>query len=308
MQLVPFGYCSRRPTMIELPRKPRITLSRASSISLAFGCECMVICPILRDRQPSAMDKLSDFPYLTVDEFVKACDHVQLLLPDSAVLAAESACLRITRRLAAVPGLNADCHDHIDLHLETPEDHDEEAIIKHSQAETFVTVHYDILLSPSYRVPVVYMIASPPLPVSQFFDLVVPHHFRDAMRQVGVMGALSMTVILGFAEPASPADLVLAGPSFDRITSILCTSLSHCRHYVCHGSWKRACSGLYASVAGYRWGKCWPECVEHRIAPCVIEVVYSSSLSSMASSSSSMGASSSFPSSLSSLGRFTPAV
>jgi ubiquitin-like-conjugating enzyme ATG10 len=179
-------------------------------------------------KDPSAMDNVSAFPYLTVDEFVKACNHAESLLPDSAVLADDSACLRVTRRLAAALIVNADDQYHIDSEIETPEDHDEEAIIKHSQGDLFVTVHYDILLSPSYRVPVVYMTASPPLPVSEFFNLVVPYHFRDAMRDVGVMGALSMTVNVDSAEPAPLADFVLAGSSFDGYASILCTSLSHC--------------------------------------------------------------------------------
>jgi ubiquitin-like-conjugating enzyme ATG10 len=259
-------------------------------------------------KNPSAMDKVSAFPYLTVDEFVKACNHAEPLLPDSAVLADDSACLRVTRRLPAALIVNADGQDHIDSEVETPEDHDEEAITKHSRDDSFVTVHYDILLSPSYRVPVVYMTASPPLPVSQFFNLVVPHHFRDAMRDVGVMGALSMTVIVFPAEPAPLADFVLAGPSFDGNASILCTSLSHRRGLVRYSICRRPCPGLYAALARNCWSKCRLECVEHRIAPCMIEVVYSSSLSSMASSSISIGASSSFPSSLSSLGRFTPAV
>ena len=140
------------------------------------------------------MDKVSAFPYLTTDEFVKACTQVQPLLSDSALFVDDSAYLRITRRLAAASVVNADGQEPADSHLETPEDYDEEAIVKHVQNGSFVTVHYDILLSPSYRVPVVYMTASPPLSVSHFFDLVVPHHFRDAMRGTGIMGALSMTV------------------------------------------------------------------------------------------------------------------
>ncbi|KAH0285919.1 hypothetical protein M436DRAFT_70211 [Aureobasidium namibiae CBS 147.97] len=167
------------------------------------------------------MDKVSDFPFLTVDEFVKACDHIQPLLPDGAVPTAEFACLRITRRLAAASELNADCQEHLDPGLDTPEDHDEEAIIKSSQDDSFVTVHYDILLSPSYRVPVVYMTVSPPLPLSRFFDLVVPLHFRDVMREVGVMGALSMTdhPLTGlpayFVHPCRTADAMCATPSVD---------------------------------------------------------------------------------------------
>ncbi|KAG9626641.1 hypothetical protein KCU61_g8158, partial [Aureobasidium melanogenum] len=167
------------------------------------------------------MDKVSAFPFLTADEFIEACTYVQPLLSDSALLADDSACLRVTRRLAAALVVNADGQEHVDSHFETPEDHDEEAIIKYSQNGSFVTVHYDILLSPSYRVPVVYMTASPPLPVSQFFDLVVPHHFRDAMRETGVMGALSMTdhPLTGmpayFVHPCRTADTMCATKSGD---------------------------------------------------------------------------------------------
>ncbi|KAH0406173.1 hypothetical protein KCU90_g24314, partial [Aureobasidium melanogenum] len=167
------------------------------------------------------MDKVSAFPFLTADEFIEACTYVQPLLSDSALLADDSACLRVTRRLAAALVVNADGQEHVDSHFETPEDHDEEAIIKYSQNGSFVTVHYDILLSPSYRVPVVYMTASPPLPVSQFFDLVVPHHFRDAMRETGVMGALSMTdhPLTGmpayFVHPCRTADTMCATKSSD---------------------------------------------------------------------------------------------
>ncbi|KAI4717008.1 hypothetical protein E4T48_06810 [Aureobasidium sp. EXF-10727] len=174
------------------------------------------------------MDKVSAFPFLTSDEFVKACEHVQPLLPDSAVLADDSsASLRITRRLAVASVANAEGQEHVDSHLDTPEDYDEEAIIKDSRNDSFVTVHYDILLSPSYRVPVVYMTASPPLPVSRFFDLVVPHHFRDAMRETGIVGALSMTLTVYwqdhpltgmpayFVHPCRTADTMCATTSED---------------------------------------------------------------------------------------------
>ncbi|THW16613.1 hypothetical protein D6D17_03237 [Aureobasidium pullulans] len=137
---------------------------------------------------------VSAFPYLTEDEFVKACEEVQDRLPDSALFAGESSCLRITRRLASACVADADHQEQLETHVEAFEADDEEAIVKQPQSET-------------YRVPVVYMTASPPLPVSHFLDLVVPHHFQDAVRETGVMGALSMTVIAYAAEPASRADL-----------------------------------------------------------------------------------------------------
>lgn len=310
MQLVPFGYCGRRLNYDGIAKAAPDNFIEAIDRS-RFWLQIYRHLPFVMcdtHTHPPSMDKVSGFPYLTVDEFVEACNHIQPLLPDSAVLAGESACLRITRRLAAASDLEADGQEQLDSTIDTPDDHDEEAIIKSSQESSFVNVNYDVLLSPSYRVPVVYMTASPPLPLSHFFDLVVPHHFRDVMREVGVMGALSMTVIVDPVEAASPADFVLAGPSSDGFASILCTSLSHCRCDVCHAICRCPSPGLYACLARDCWSKRGPKCFEHRTAPCMIQVVYSSSLSSMASSSISIGASSSFPSSLSSLGRFTPAV
>lgn len=217
-----------------------------------------------------AMDKVSAFPHLTAEEFIKACADIQPLLSDSALVVDDSACLRITRRLDSALALNADGQEHVDSQVETPEDHDEEAIVKHSQNGSFVTVHYDILLSPSYRVPVVYMTASPPLPVSHFFDLVVPHHFQDAMRETGVMGALSMTVIVDPVEMVSSANLALAGSSFDGHAGILCTPLPNRRHHVRCEVRRHSCPRLYASLAGDCWSKRGLECVEHRFAPCCL--------------------------------------
>ncbi|KEQ85052.1 hypothetical protein M438DRAFT_318162 [Aureobasidium pullulans EXF-150] len=162
------------------------------------------------------MEKVSAFPYLTEDEFVKACEDVQARLPDSALFAGEPPCLRITRRLASACVADADHQEQLETYVEAFEDDDEEAIVKQPQSETIVTVQYDVLLSPSYRVPVVYMTASPPLPVSHFFDLVVPHHFQDAMRETGVMGALSMTdhpntgMPAYFVHPCRTADTMCA--------------------------------------------------------------------------------------------------
>ncbi|KAI5196916.1 hypothetical protein E4T39_07592 [Aureobasidium subglaciale] len=143
------------------------------------------------------MERVSTFPFVAVNEFIKACEHVQRVLPDSALLVGELPGLRVTRRLTAALLVEAeDDQESVDApYYKSHEDDDEEAIIKQPRDGTLVTVRYDVLLSPSYRVPVVYMTASPPLPVSQFFNLVVPLHFQDAMRGVGVMGALSMTVI-----------------------------------------------------------------------------------------------------------------
>ena len=61
-------------------------------------------------------------------------------------------------------------------------------------------VTYDILLSPSYRVPVLHFTVQDAdgLPVtdqSTIFTEVVPLDFRAQVESVGVIGGLSMTVI-----------------------------------------------------------------------------------------------------------------
>jgi ubiquitin-like-conjugating enzyme ATG10 len=61
-------------------------------------------------------------------------------------------------------------------------------------------VRYDVVYSPSYQVPVLYLTfaeattgKSTPLPsAEEVYDMLVPRGFKTPMRDVGVMGALSM--------------------------------------------------------------------------------------------------------------------
>ncbi|KAI7369564.1 hypothetical protein KC354_g1815 [Hortaea werneckii] len=59
-------------------------------------------------------------------------------------------------------------------------------------------VHYDIVYSPSYQVPVLYLSfpstnSSPLPPPDEIYDLLVPHPYRAQLQAVGPMSALSMT-------------------------------------------------------------------------------------------------------------------
>jgi len=61
-------------------------------------------------------------------------------------------------------------------------------------------VRYDVVYSPSYQVPVLYLTfanastsKSTPLPsADEIYDMLVPRGFKTPMRDVGIMGALSM--------------------------------------------------------------------------------------------------------------------
>jgi ubiquitin-like-conjugating enzyme ATG10 len=62
-------------------------------------------------------------------------------------------------------------------------------------------VHYDILLSPSYRVPVLYFSVydsahNPIRNMGRVYDLIVPQGYKEQIHTVGVIGGLSMAVCI----------------------------------------------------------------------------------------------------------------
>lgn len=61
------------------------------------------------------------------------------------------------------------------------------------------TVDYHILLSPTYRVPVLYFFlrnlpVTGPKGIDAVYDYLVPHQFRSELRNVGVIGGISIAV------------------------------------------------------------------------------------------------------------------
>ena len=82
------------------------------------------------------------------------------------------------------------------------EDEDPEALIVPAARTPEIdrVVRYDVVYSPSYQVPVLYLTfatastnKSIPLPVAnEIYEMLVPQGFKAPMRDVGVMGALSM--------------------------------------------------------------------------------------------------------------------
>lgn len=111
--------------------------------------------------------------------------------------------LRITKKLvSATEERSAELHE--DQKSEAPiEEDDPEALIPAipTNQDHKLTVRYDIVYSPAYQVPVLYMtFANPesgksiPLPSpEQIYTLLVPDDFKSTMHDVGIMGALSMS-------------------------------------------------------------------------------------------------------------------
>lgn len=81
------------------------------------------------------------------------------------------------------------------------EDDDEQVVRRNgADGQARLTVHYDVVLSSTYQVPVLYFAVLDtrghrrPLTASTAQDLLVPRAYRPQMNAVGVMGALTISV------------------------------------------------------------------------------------------------------------------
>ncbi|KAK0282920.1 hypothetical protein LTR91_024171 [Friedmanniomyces endolithicus] len=102
--------------------------------------------------------------------------------------------LRIARRLdATVVGLSS-CNGGSDsLEAVFPEDDDDEALERSpSAARPELIVLYDIVYSPSYRVPVLYLTHRSD-PSADMHELLTPALYKPQLQSTGPLGALSLT-------------------------------------------------------------------------------------------------------------------
>jgi len=93
------------------------------------------------------------------------------------------------------------------------------------------TVEYHILLSQSYRVPMLYFFLHKlpikgPKGIDAVYEYLVPHQYRSGLRDLGVMGGISM----GVSDPlifdqSDVADNIRAESPHLRRSSIFCPSM-----------------------------------------------------------------------------------
>lgn len=151
------------------------------------------------------VNKVESPPYLTNAEFNEACSTLlkRFGLQDrrqnewSAVENLNQndiTYLRITKLLASSKELSGAADD--DMEIEMMEEDDE-------VAETLVSsqavIHYDVALSPSYRVPVLYFSISDtlhrcPPTMETLYSIVIPPAFRAQAEHVGVIGGITISV------------------------------------------------------------------------------------------------------------------
>lgn len=157
--------------------------------------------------------QLASFPHLEHPEFEKACStllnrfelHAHSQTQWTAVESVSqngTTFLRITKPLALHPEV-ADASENSE-EAELDEDDDEVAMTAMSNP---VVVHYDILLSLSYRVPVLYFSISDsqhryPPSLDTLYSYIIPPAFRAQTKHVGVIGGITMAVRFhGLREP-----------------------------------------------------------------------------------------------------------
>jgi len=186
------------------------------------------------------MSMVTGFPFLTDEEFINGCEQLQVL-SDYKLSIGVIPVLRLTRTVplceiqrtttnSAQPDLplkegeeeEEEEEGEEEEEKEEEEDDDEareeDVITDDEERETVMRkdigarmtssgqppsllVIYDVILSPSYRVPVVYIhprkLAGYSLPsINQLRESIVPASNRSAIEGNGVCGALSMTVCL----------------------------------------------------------------------------------------------------------------
>ncbi|EDU41744.1 autophagy protein Atg10 [Pyrenophora tritici-repentis] len=168
------------------------------------------------------MSTLSHFPRLTDADFDQACyalSHAFEQQPDSSrawhsvrvIDSAATTLVRITKALSTTPDVPAstnmemakqdnDDDDDDDDEMEEIFQDDPEALSSTS-APCSPTVDYDVLLSPTYRVPVLYIsihdaLHRYPPTLDTLYRHVVPEGLWSQTQEVGIIGGITITVRL----------------------------------------------------------------------------------------------------------------
>ncbi|KAL2007112.1 hypothetical protein VTN00DRAFT_8550 [Thermoascus crustaceus] len=176
---------------------------------------------------------LSAFPFLTATEFSSACQafadrvHAYGSLQDlgwSSVRVLQQpsgSILRLSKSISPIgppgnddtPPVSEDGESQVDQ----LEEDDDEALIRRPDPGFRFEVEYDIILSPTYRVPVLYFVLrnaprEGPAGMEAVYQYLVPHQYKTELKSVGVMGGISMGyhpesgVPAYFVHPCNTAD------------------------------------------------------------------------------------------------------
>jgi ubiquitin-like-conjugating enzyme ATG10 len=172
---------------------------------------------------------LSTFPHLITEEFEQACTDLRRRysrhsdkqgdwLSVETVQCADTTGLRITKELITNRGAVEAHADEPEPEQDGIEDNDEEAlqVVREPQA----VIHYDILLSPVYRVPVLYFsISDPhhryPPTMATLYEHLIPTQFKAQTESGGVIGGISVQVSIPLGRNMQLALSEAGSPHFE---------------------------------------------------------------------------------------------
>ncbi|KAH8731409.1 hypothetical protein GQ44DRAFT_327396 [Phaeosphaeriaceae sp. PMI808] len=183
---------------------------------------------------------LSSSPLLTVSEFNEACNslitgfdqckHLQAEWQSVEFISQyETSHLRITKMLLNVAGAvrdagSEDAHDELD---EDDNDDDDEVLSLPIKTQAFI--HYDVFLSPVYRVPVLYISILDsqhryPPTMDTLYSQLIPSSFKAQTEHGGIIGGVTITDHpasnrpVFFIHPCQTAEVMQASTSRRDIT------------------------------------------------------------------------------------------
>jgi ubiquitin-like-conjugating enzyme ATG10 len=162
--------------------------------------------------QPSATqhEQISSFPHISKEEFDQACDSLanrfashsaeQTSWQSVDIIRRDgSQYLRIAKLLTSVKSVGEDVVDDEDNSEFEEQEDDEETLLP--TTTTHATIQYDMALSPSYRVPVLYFsIKDPsyryPPTMQTLYEHIIHPEFKPQVENVGVIGGITIIVSL----------------------------------------------------------------------------------------------------------------
>ncbi|KAL2003451.1 hypothetical protein VTN02DRAFT_3762 [Thermoascus thermophilus] len=167
---------------------------------------------------------LSTFPFLTAVEFSSACqafaDRVHAYgspqdLGWSSVRVLQQphgSILRLSKSISPIGPPGSDDTPPVseggESQVDQLEEDDDEALVRGPDPDFRFEVEYDIILSPTYRVPVLYFVLrnaprEGPAGIEAVYRYLVPHQYKTELKSVGVMGGISMGVCAHAFQPTS---------------------------------------------------------------------------------------------------------
>lgn len=159
------------------------------------------------EHTQSRIGKLASFPHLANSEFDEACSALLKRFELQGrrqnewtaverVSQNDTTYLRITKPLALHSDVPAGSAENEETELDEEDDE-----VADSLTSPRALIHYDVVLSPSYRVPVLYFSISDiqhryPPTMATLYSYVIPSCFKTQAEHVGVIGGVTVTVRL----------------------------------------------------------------------------------------------------------------